>query len=268
MLLVCKCVPTNSRGEACDTGAVDILVKLKDPRSQDAHVIEVQEESKQFMSEFFERVGCPSVAINLQPRVTPCGSLSRTRVLAVLQVALRLVARRPQERKEVSSSSLGSNELSLRGAGATVQGQDGPDPHKYKCDERAPRKNHHRGVPDQVERWAGLARGYCYLLVLSSVPSKRAIGNMCVCVCSRGCTHAHMHTCTHAHMHACTHAHTHTCVYVCMCIFKMCYASARRRRGPLPPPLLASFPLPLPLPLPLPSSLSRPLPPLTGTPAW
>ena len=59
MLLVCKCVPTNSRGEACDTGAVDILVKLKDPRSQDAHVIEIQEESKQFMSEFFERVGLP-----------------------------------------------------------------------------------------------------------------------------------------------------------------------------------------------------------------
>ncbi len=40
----------------CGAGAIDILWQLKDPRRQDEHVIEIQEESKQFMSDFFERV--------------------------------------------------------------------------------------------------------------------------------------------------------------------------------------------------------------------
>jgi hypothetical protein len=105
MLLVGVSVPKNSQGEACGTGAVDILTKLKDPRaaSQDSHVIEIQEESKQFMSEFFERVGaCPCVAMHSQPCVTPCGALSRTRVLSVLQVAPRLAARRRRKREKRS----------------------------------------------------------------------------------------------------------------------------------------------------------------------
>jgi t-SNARE complex subunit (syntaxin) len=38
------------------SGAVDILWQLKDPRSKDEHVIEMAEESREFMVEFFERV--------------------------------------------------------------------------------------------------------------------------------------------------------------------------------------------------------------------
>ena len=38
------------------SGAVDILWQLKDPRSKDEHVIEIDEESREFMVEFFERV--------------------------------------------------------------------------------------------------------------------------------------------------------------------------------------------------------------------
>lgn len=37
-------------------GAIDILWQLKDPRNTDEHIVEIQEESRQFMAEFFERV--------------------------------------------------------------------------------------------------------------------------------------------------------------------------------------------------------------------
>mmetsp|Transcript_79543 Transcript_79543/g.116604 ORF Transcript_79543/g.116604 Transcript_79543/m.116604 type:complete len:345 (-) Transcript_79543:132-1166(-) len=38
------------------SGAIDILWQLKDPRNTDEHIVEIQEESRQFMAEFFERV--------------------------------------------------------------------------------------------------------------------------------------------------------------------------------------------------------------------
>lgn len=85
----------------CGAGAIDILWQLKDPRRQDEHVIEIQEESKQFMSDFFERVPArPTLAapMHATSHVSQTSARVRIRVLAVLRCCvMRAPARRPPE---------------------------------------------------------------------------------------------------------------------------------------------------------------------------